>query len=451
MTYAEDRSLREEVYTAFVTRASDAGKFDNSRTMDEILGLRHELALLLGFDNYSEYSLATKMAGTTSEVLDFLNDLARRSKPYAVREYDELCRFAADAFGVIELQAWDVGFYAEKLRQSKYAISQEALRPYFPVPRVIDGLFSIVGRLFGIEIGSVDGVDTWNPGVRVFQVREPSGEHLGLFYLDLYARDHKRGGAWMDECVIRRRSDDTLQHPVAYINCNFTPPIGDEPSLLTHAEVITLFHEFGHGLHHLLTAIDYAAVSGINGVPWDAIELPSQFLENWCWEREAIAALSGHFETGEPLPQELFERLYRAKNFHAAMQMVRQLEFAIFDIRLHSEYRPGSSIQKLLDEVREQVAVVKAPRFNRFQNSFSHIFAGGYAAGYYSYKWAEVLSADAFSRFEEEGIFNPDTGRSFRATVLERGGSEDAATLFESFRGRPPRIDALLRHSGLEA
>ncbi len=453
MTYCDNRELRKEVYTAFSTRASDQGpnarEFDNTENIQEILKLRHELAQLLGFDNYAEYSLATKMAESPDKVIEFLEDLAAKSKPQAEKELAELKAFAKETFGVEELEAWDVGYYGEKLRQQRYAISQEELRPWFPAEKAISGMFEVVNRLYGIEFEAVNNVDTWHKDVRFFNITR-KGEVIGRFYLDLYAREHKRGGAWMDVCRSRWKQDGKLQLPVAYLTCNFTPPVGDKPALLTHDEVVTLFHEFGHGLHHMLTKVDYAAISGISGVAWDAVELPSQFMENWCWEKEGLAIISGHFETGEPLPEEMLDKLLAAKNFQSAMMMVRQLEFSLFDFKLHKEYRENIDVQSVLNEVRKQVAVVIPPSFNRFQNSFSHIFAGGYAAGYYSYKWAEVLSADAFSRFEEEGIFNRNTGESFLHEILEKGGSAEPMELFVNFRGREPEIDALLRHSGIQ-
>ena len=457
-SYADDRELRREMHEAYVTRASDqgpnAGKWDNSEVMAEILALRHELANLLGYRTYAERSLATKMADTPERVLGFLRDLARRSRPQAQKELAELKAFARDRYGLADLQPWDIAYYSEKLRQHTYAISQEELKPYFPETRVIPGMFRVVERLYGITIREVEGVEVWHPDVRFFEIRDENGELRGQFYLDLYARENKRGGAWMDDCRGRfRHADGSLQTPVAFLTCNLTPPVGDQPALFTHDEVITLFHEFGHGLHHMLTRIDYIDVSGINGVPWDAVELPSQFMENWCWEKEALDLIAGHYRTGEPLPDDLYRRMYAAKNFQAGMMMVRQLEFALFDFRLHHEYDPhkGARIQEILDEVRAEVAVVKPAPFNRFQHSFTHIFAGGYAAGYYSYKWAEVLSADAFSLFEERGIFDPETGRRFLHAILEQGGSRDPMDLFVEFRGREPRIDALLRHSGIAA
>ena len=453
--YSDNRALREEIYTAFATRASDqgpnAGKWDNSPLMDEIVALRHELAQLLGFATYADYSLATKMADKPAQVLGFLNDLATRSRPQAQQDLAELRQFALEQFGVSELAAWDLSYYAEKLKQHRYAISDEVLRPYFPAPRVLAGLFETVRRLFGLRIQQRLAVETWHPDVNFYDIFDSQGELRGSFYLDLYARPHKRGGAWMDDCIGRRfRQDGSLQRPVAYLTCNFNGPVGDKPALFTHDEVVTLFHEFGHGLHHMLTRIDVAGVAGIHGVPWDAVELPSQFMENWCWEPEALAFLSGHHETGEPLPQAELDRLLAARNFQSAMQMLRQLEFSLFDFRLHHEFDPaqGARVQAVLDDVRK-LSVFPAPAFNRFQHSFSHIFAGGYAAGYYSYKWAEVLSADAFSRFEEEGIFNARTGADFLHQILEMGGSRSPMELFRAFRGREPTIDALLRHCGI--
>ena len=465
MTYADDRDLRNEVYRAYVTRASDQGvsdvKWDNSAVMEELLALRHEQAKLLDYANFAERSLAKKMADSTHEVMVFLQDLVRRSRPQALQEYTRLQEFACSEFGVEELQAWDIAYYSEKLRQQRYNITQEELKPYFPEHRVISGLFEVVSRLFDIHITEKEGVDSWHPDVRFFEIRDAGGVLCGQFYLDLYARRDKRGGAWMDECVVRFHSEKISHAPVAYLTCNFSPPVGGKPALFTHEEVETLFHEFGHGLHHMLTKIDYPGVSGINGVAWDAVELPSQFLENWCWERETLDVISAHYETSEPIPEDLYQRMIAAKNFQSAMQMVRQLELSIFDFRLYLEYEPpgdfnidpkaGGRIETLINEVRDQVSVVRPPLWNRFANGFSHIFAGGYAAGYYSYKWAEVLSADAFSLFEEQGVFNPQTGGSFKSNILEKGGSEDAMDLFVAFRGRKPQVDSLLRHSGIAA
>lgn len=458
MMYADNRELRAEMYEAFTTRASDqgpnAGKWDNSVIMSELLTLRRELAQLLGFANYAELSLATKMADKTEQVVSFLTDLAAKSLPQGKAELEEIRAFAAEQHGQSELAAWDLAYYAEKLKQHKFSISDEQLRPYFPASKVVKGLFEVVKRVFGMKVRERLGIDTWHPDVRFYDIFDADDELRGSFYLDLYAREHKQGGAWMDVCLGRRyRQDGSLQKPVAYLTCNFNGPVDGKPALFTHNEVVTLFHEFGHGIHHMLTRIDVAGVAGINGVAWDAVELPSQFLENWCWESEALAFISGHYETGEPLPADLLEKMLTARNFQAAMQMLRQLEFALFDFRLHQEFDPANPAQlpALLDEVRSQVAVMTPPAFNRFQHSFSHIFAGGYAAGYYSYKWAEVLSADAFSRFEEEGIFNPATGQSFLKNILEKGGSKEPMELFRAFRGREPKVDALLRHSGIAA
>ena len=452
MTYADDRALREEVYAAYCTRASDqgpnAGQNDNGPLMAEILDLRQELARLLGFANYSELSLASKMAESTDQVLSFLRDLAVRSKPFAEQDLAELKAFAAEQ-GLNDLQSWDVGYYSEKLRQQRYSISQEEVRAWFPVDKVLSGLFAIVQKLYGIEIRELQDFDTWHPDVRLFEISE-NGQHVGRFFFDLYARANKRGGAWMDGARDKRRdAKGKLIAPVANLVCNFTPPVGGKPALLTHDEVTTLFHEFGHGLHHLLTRVEHAGASGINGVAWDAVELPSQFMENWCWEPEGLALISGHYQSGEPLPRELLDKMLAAKNFQSGLMMLRQLEFSIFDFELHATHGDGRSVLEVLEAVRDEVAVMRPPRWNRFANGFAHIFAGGYAAGYYSYKWAEVLSADAFSRFEEEGVLNPETGRAFRDAILARGGSEPPMQLFVKFRGREPAIDALLRHSGL--
>ncbi len=454
MMYAEQRELREEMYKAYVTRASDqgplAGKFDNTQVIDETLVLRAQLAELLGFDSYADKSLATKMANSTTQVTSFLRDLAARSKPQAEQELAEVQAYAESVFGISELAAWDIPFYSEKLKQEKYAISDEILRPYFPENKVVHGLFEVVNRLYGLQINEVEGVDTWHDDVRYFEIKDSVGDLRGSFYLDLYARAKKRGGAWMDECRVRRvRQNGTMQSPVAYLTCNFNGPVDGKPALFTHDEVVTLFHEFGHGIHHMLTKVSVAGVSGINGVPWDAVELPSQFLENWCWEEEALGFISGHYESGEPLPKDLLDKMLAARDYQSAMQMVRQLEFSLFDFLLHQLPQGQADVQGVLDQVRSEVAVLTPPSFNRFQHSFGHIFAGGYAAGYYSYKWAEVLSADAYSKFEEEGIFNRDTGQSFLNNILEMGGSREPMDLFVAFRGREPQVDALLRHSGI--
>ncbi|WP_406665453.1 oligopeptidase A [Gallaecimonas sp. GXIMD1310] len=454
MTYADDRALREEMYRAYSTRASELGdsQFDNSAIMDETLALRHELAVLLGYGNYAELSLATKMADTPAQVEQFLVDLAVKSKPQGERDLQELRAFAAEQ-GCADLQSWDLSYYSEKLKDSRYSVSDEKLKPYFPETKVVPGLFAVVNKLFAVDIAERKDVDLYHPEVRFFDISK-DGEHIGSFYLDLYAREGKRGGAWMDDCRgSRTLADGSRQKPVAYLTCNFSRPVGGKPALFTHDEVITLFHEFGHGLHHMLTRVDVAEVAGINGVPWDAVELPSQFLENWCWAPEALAIISGHVETAEPLPQALLDNLLAARNFQSAMQMLRQLEFSLFDLRLHRDYDPGQGgrIQSVLDEVRAQVSVMTPPSFNRFQHGFAHIFAGGYAAGYYSYKWAEVLSADAFGRFEEEGVFNADTGRAFVDCILSQGGSQEPMELFKAFRGREPSVEPLLRHSGIAA
>ncbi|MGF1713599.1 oligopeptidase A [Photobacterium chitinilyticum] len=456
MTYCENRELRQEMYEAFVTRASDrgpnAGKWDNTDIISEKLKLSHELARLLGFGSYSEKSLATKMAETPDQVLGFLNDLASRAKPQGEREVAELRDYAASEFGAADLEPWDFAFYSEKLKQHRYSISDEQLRPYFPEHKVVAGLFEVLKRVFGMDVKPRDGVDVWDGSVSFYDIFDASGELRGSFYLDLYAREHKRGGAWMDECMVRRTcTDGSLQKPVAYLTCNFNKPIGDKPALFTHDEVVTLFHETGHGIHHMLTQVDAPAVSGINGVPWDAVELPSQFLENWCWEEEALAFISGHHESGEALPKEMLDKMLDAKNFHSAMGILRQLEFGLFDFTLYSNYDPeiGAQVLDTLFDIKSRVSVVPSPEWGRFPNSFSHIFAGGYSAGYYSYLWAEVLSSDAYSRFEEEGIFNTRTGADFLDCILERGGSEEPMALFKRFRGREPKIDALLRHSGI--
>ena len=452
MTHAANESLRRDFYTAWVTRASDAGphagQWDNTALMAEILQLRHEAAQLVGYASFAEYSLATKMAHETGEVLDFLRKLARVSRPAAQREFSEL-----EAFAGSTLNAWDVAFYSERLKRDRLQVSEEELRPYFPLPRVLAGLFTVASRLYGIRIVARAEAETYHPDVRFFEIRERDGSPRGGFFLDLYARPRKRGGAWMDECVGRMRLGQSSALPVAYLVCNFTPPAGGKPTLLTHYEVLTLFHEFGHGLHHMLTRVDYPSVGGINGVPWDAVELPSQFMENFAWREEVLPLISAHVDTGEPLPVETLRKLQATRTFQAGMQTVRQLEFGLFDFRLHAEYSPQhpARIAETLAEVREEVAVVKAPSFNRFPHSFQHVFSGGYAAGYYSYKWAEVLSADAFGAFEEKGVFDVATARRFLRAILERGGSRDAMEAFVEFRGRKPEIEPLLRQMGLAA
>ncbi|MWQ46435.1 oligopeptidase A [Glaesserella parasuis] len=454
MTYCENRELRQKMYEAYNTRASDqgpnAGKWDNSAIMAETLELRLELAKLLGFESYAELSLATKMAENSTQVVDFLEGLANRSKEQGKKELAELKAFAKESYGVSELQPWDIAFYSEKQKQALYAINDEELRLYFPEERVLSGLFELVKRIFGMRVEEQKEFDSYHENVRFFNIFDETDRLRGSFYLDLYARENKRGGAWMDDCINQKRlADGSLQKPVAYLTCNFNKPIGDKPALFTHDEVTTLFHEFGHGIHHMLTEIDVGDVSGINGVPWDAVELPSQFLENWCWEEDALAFISGHYQTGEPLPKEKLTQLLKAKNFQAAMFVLRQLEFGLFDFRLHMSEPKENIVLDTLKAVKAQVAVVELPTFVRTPHSFSHIFAGGYAAGYYSYLWAEVLSADAFARFEEEGIFNREVGQSFLDNILTRGGSEEPMVLFERFRGRKPTLDALLRHKGI--
>jgi oligopeptidase A len=457
MSYADNRALRRQMYEAYTTRASDqgpnAGRWDNSDLIAQILKLRRDAAQLLGFGNYAEYALQTRMAKSVAQVITFLQQLAARAKPAAARDLDTLRAYARAEHGLESLEAWDIAYYSEKLRAHQYAFTEEELRPYFPENRVVPGMFEVVRRLYGLDVRPVAGVETWHPDVRFYEIRDETGAVRGRFYMDLYARANKRGGAWMDECLSRRRRERELQIPVAYLVCNFTPPVDGRPALFTHDEVNTLFHEFGHGLHHMLTKVDYAGVSGINGVAWDAVELPSQFMENWCWERAALDLISGHHETGAKLPAALLEKMNAAKNFQSGLQFVRQLEFALFDMRLHSDFDPsgGASVQQLIDEVRRDVAVLIPPAFNRFQHSFSHIFAGGYAAGYYSYKWAEVLSADAFSKFEENGVFDRRTGLEFMHNILEQGGVREPMELFVNFRGREPSIEPLLRHSGLAA
>ncbi len=454
--HAENRALREKLYQAYVTRASDqgphAGQWDNTGIIDEIRQHRHELATLLGFEDYVAYSLATKMAESGDEVEGFLLELASRSRPFAETEIAELREFARAELGIDELQAWDVSFASERLRESRYQITEEEVRPWFPMETVLEGMFSIVKRLFGIDVVAVSDFASYHPDVRLFEVRR-DGEALSWFYLDPFAREHKRGGAWMDEYRCRRRrADGSLQRPVAYLVCNFMPPSETRPALLTHDEVTTLFHEFGHGLHHMLTEIDYMDVSGINGVPWDAVELPSQFMENWCWERDALTAISSHYETGEPLPGEMLDKMLAMRNFQSGMQMLRQVEFSLLDLRLHANAADGlRPLAETQAEVRAITAYLELPEWNRYTHSFTHVFSGGYAAGYYSYKWAEVLSADAFSRFQEEGIFDARCGSEFRQHILARGGSEDPRVLFRRFRGRDPKPDALLASCGMSA
>jgi oligopeptidase A len=458
LTYADDRALRERVYRAFQTRASDqgphAGTYDNSMRIERILALRHEAARLLGFRDAAEESLATKMAPSPDAVFSFLRDLAARAKPVAERELAELRAFAAAELGIDELMPWDVGYAAEKLRVRRYALDEEELKPYFALDAVIDGLFAITGRLFGVSLRRRDGVDAWHPDVRYYDLLDADGSVFAGAYLDLFARSGKRGGAWMDVCTNRFvRAPGNTQLPVAFLTCNFAPPTPDMPSLLTHDDVLTLFHEFGHGLHHLLTGIEYPGVAGINGVEWDAVELPSQFMENFGWQREALDLFARHWQTGEALPDALFARMQAARHYHAGLFLVRQLEFALFDLRIHHEYDParGARVLEILDEVRAEVGVLQPPPWQRFPHAFTHVFSGGYAAGYYSYLWAEVLSADAFGRFEEAGVFDRATGEAYRRAILAVGSSRPALESFIEFRGREPSPDALLRSYGLVA
>lgn len=455
MTHARDRELRKLVYEAYNTRASNqgphAGQWDNAPVIDELLTLRKEKAALLGYDNYAALSLATKMAGSATEVTDFLRDLAARSRPFAEDELAALRDFATADGLEDELQAWDTGYYVEKLRQKKHAISSEELKPYFPADHVISGLFAVCNRLFGVSIEKVEGPVSYHKDVSLYRISR-DGEEIGNFYFDLYSRPAKRGGAWMAGCVDRNRVADATQLPASFMVCNLTPPIGDAPALFDHQEVTTLFHEFGHGLHHMLTRIDNASIAGINGVEWDAVELPSQLLENWCWQRESLDVVAAHYETREPIPDDLLERAQAAKNFGAGVQMLRQVELGLFDMLIHDHSgEQAVDVQAVLDSVRAEVALLDVPPENRFQCGFAHLFAGGYAAGYYSYKWAEVLSADAFSRFEDEGVFSATAGAAFREEILERGGSRPAMESFVAFRGREPTVSALLRHNGMAA
>lgn len=457
MTYADDRGLRERVYTAANTRASEqgphAGRFDNTARIEQILALRHEAAQLLDFANAAEESLATKMATNPQAVLEFLHDLVKRAKPVAENELAELRAFAASELGIGDLQPWDVAYASEKLRLQRFDLSEEELKPYFPLPAVMDGLFAITQRVFGVSLRAHSGVDVWHADVRFYDVLDAQGNVIAGAYVDLFARSAKRGGAWMDVCRTRFRNGASVQLPIAYLTCNFAPPTPGAPALLTHDDVITLFHEFGHGLHHLLTEVDYPGVSGIAGVEWDAVELPSQFMENFAWQRDALDLFARHYQSGEKLPDELFARMQAARHFQAALFLVRQLEFALFDFRLHLEFDParGAQVQELAREIRREVAVIQPPSWQRMAHSFTHIFSGGYSAGYYSYLWAEVLSADAFSRFEQAGVFDAATGAAFRRSILAVGGSRPALESFIEFRGREPDAEALLRSYGLAA
>ncbi len=457
MQYADNRDLREQVYRAYVTRASEFGKpdWDNTPLIGGILRLRREAAELLGFKSYAEVSLAAKMADTPAEVLAFLDELGARARPYAEKDYEELKAFARDELGIADPQAWDNTYVSEKLSVARYSFSDQEVKQYFPEPRVLAGLFKLIETLYGLHVRE-DRAPVWHPDVKFYTLTDHGGQRIGQFYLDLYARPSKRGGAWMDDVITRRKTADGIQTPVAYLNCNFSGPVGDKPALFTHDEVITLFHEAGHGLHHLLTQIEELGVSGINGVEWDAVELPSQFMENFCWEWDVLKHMTAHVETGEPLPRALFDRMLAAKNFQSGLQTLRQIEFASFDMHLHDDFDPNGprSAQDLIDDIRSKVAVIIPPAYNRFPNNFSHIFAGGYAAGYYSYKWAEVLSADAYALFEDEaegygGVLNPEVGHRFWSEILAQGGARPALESFKAFRGREPTIDALLRHNGM--
>ena len=452
MQYADDRKLRETMYRESVTRASEFGKteWDNTALVARIIELRRELAALLGYASYAEVSLVPKMAESPAQVLEFLQDLAKRSRPFAEKDVAELREFARRELGIDKLEAWDVAYASEKLRVKRYAFSEQEVKQYFPEEVAVQGLFRVAETLYGIRIKPA-AAPRWHEDVRFYEIRDTAGSLVGQFYMDLYARDTKRGGAWMDDAITRRRKGSQLQTPVAYLNCNFSRPVGGRPALFTHDEVQTLFHEFGHGLHHLLTRVEDLGVSGINGVEWDAVELPSQFMENFCWEWDVLRHMTRHVDTGAPLPRELFDKMVAAKNFQSGLAMLRQLEFAVFDMRLHAELVPSRTALQLLDEVRQKVAVLHPPAYNRFPNNFSHIFAGGYAAGYYSYKWAEVLSADAYSFFEEHGVLDPKSGERFRDEILGVGGSRPAAESFRAFRGREPSVDALLRHNGMTA
>ena len=452
LQYADNRELRATLYRAYATRASEFGKpeWDNTSLIKDILKLKQESARLLGFNNYAEVSLSTKMAGKPAEVTDFLDTLGQRAKPFALRDMQELKDYAASKLGLPELEAWDIAYASEKLREEKYAFSDQEVKQYFPESQVLHGLFKVTETIFGVHVKKSQA-PVWHADASFYEITDHQGKLVGQFYLDLYARNNKRGGAWMDEAITRRKKIDGIETPVAFLTCNFSPPVGGKPALFTHDEVNTMFHEFGHGLHHLLTKVDDYGVSGIKGVEWDAVELPSQFMENFCWEWEVLRHMTKHVNTGAQLPRVLFDKMVAAKNFQAGMQTMRQIEFSLFDIRLHGDFDPNGSetALDLIEQVRDEVAVVRPPKWNRFPNNFSHIFAGGYAAGYYSYKWAEVLSADAYSLFEENGVLSQETGQRFWSEILAQGGSRPALDSFIAFRGREPTIDALLRHNGM--
>ncbi|MDZ4141592.1 MAG: M3 family metallopeptidase [Methylotenera sp.] len=451
LQYAQNRELRETLYRAYATRASEFGKteWDNTPIISQILKLKLEAAKLLGFATYAELSIATKMAESVKQVNGFLQDLAKKAKPYALKDKAELDEYAAK-LGITDMQAWDVAYASEKLREEKYAFSDLEVKQYFPENKVLTGLFKVVETIFGVHV-TKSHASVWHDSASFYDIKNHAGHLIGQFYLDLYARNNKRGGAWMDEAITRRKVAGQLTTPVAFLTCNFSEPVGDKPALFTHDEVLTMFHEFGHGLHHMLTLVDDYSVSGIKGVEWDAVELPSQLMENFCWEWDVLRNMTAHVDTGAQLPRALFDKMVAAKNFQAGMQTMRQIEFSLFDIRLHSEFDPYSSktVLDLIEEVRDEVAVVRPPKWNRFPNNFTHIFSGGYSAGYYSYKWAEVLSADAYSLFEENGILSPETGERYWREILAKGGSRTAMESFTAFRGREPSIDALLRHNGM--
>jgi oligopeptidase A len=451
MQYADSRPLREKLYHAYATRASELAspKFDNTKLIEEILALRYESSKLLGFKNFAEMSLVTKMAKSSEEVISFLMDLANKAKPFALKDMDELKSFSK-TLNIEKLEAWDVAYVSEKLRQAKYSFSENEVKQYFPEHRVLNGLFKVVEAIFKLKIIKSDA-PTWHKDVSFYSIKNEDDELIGQFYFDLYARNHKRGGAWMDEAISRYKNSLESSHPVAFLTCNFSSPSENKPALFSHDDVITLFHEFGHGLHHMLTTVDDYSISGIKGVEWDAVELPSQFMENFCWEWEVLKHMTEHVDNKNPLPKTLFDKIIEAKNFQSGMQTLRQIEFSLFDIKLHTEYSNQNKINPLtlLETIRDEIAVVRPPSWNRFPNSFSHIFAGGYAAGYYSYKWAEVLASDAFSLFEEQGILSSHAGQKFRTEVLSKGGSRPAMESFVAFRGREPSVDALLRHNGM--
>ncbi len=456
MQYAASRSLREQLHRAYATLASDLGghpEWDNTPVIARLLELRREEALLLGYKDFAAVSLVSKMAGSADDVLAFLRDLARRARPFAERDYAELGAFARDELRIDELAPWDLAYASEQLKARRYAFSEQEVKQYFTEERVLAGLFRVIATLYGVTIEPAPA-PTWHPSVRFFRIRDAAGALTGEFYLDLYAREGKQSGAWMDDAINRQRRGELVQHPVAYLTCNFAGPVGGKPALFTHREVVTLFHEFGHGLHQLLTRVDLLGISGLQGVEWDAVELPSQFMENFCWEWDVLAHMSAHVDTGAPLPRALFDRMLAARNFQSGMQTMRQLEFGLFDMLLHTAYDPAgggpyATPRAVLDAVRREVAVVPKPDYDRFMHAFGHVFGGGYAAGYYSYKWAEVLSADAYSLFEEEGVLSPAAGARFRDEILARGGSRPALESFVAFRGRPPQLDALLRHNGM--